>query len=66
MQVTITFESSHDEDGFFGSTTLVRQEVDDLHALAQMYGDAARAGGFTYVEGVAFEKDDGQMVFGDF
>tara|TARA_R110000796_G_scaffold86661_2_gene187410 strand:+ start:360 stop:560 length:201 start_codon:yes stop_codon:yes gene_type:complete len=66
MKVSIEFESTGEEDGFYGTTTLVRHDVDDLHALAQVYADAARAGGFTYVENVAFEKDDGQMVFGGF
>ena len=66
MKLIITFKSSDDEDGFSGSTTVERDDVDDLHSLAQAYGDAARAAGFTYVESVAFEKDDGQMVFGDF
>jgi|TARA_R110000772_G_scaffold20038_1_gene55712 hypothetical protein len=65
MQVSITFTSNTEEDGFIGSTTLVRDDVEDLHTLATVYADAARAGGFTYVESVAFEKDDGQMVFSD-
>ena len=64
MKVTITFEHETEEDGFDGSTTLIRYEVDDLYCLAKAFADAARAGGFTYVEDVAFEKDDGQMVFG--
>lgn len=66
MKLIITFESSNEEDGFVGSTTVERNDVDDLNSLAQAYADAARAAGFTYVETVAFEKDDGQMVFGDF
>ncbi len=65
MQVSITFTSNNQEDGFVGSTTITREEVEDLNTLAAVYGDAARAGGFTYVESVAFEKDDGQMVFSD-
>jgi len=65
MRVTITFEATGEEDGFEGSTTLVRENVDDLYSLASVFADSARAGGFTYVEGVAFEKDDGQMVFSD-
>lgn len=65
MQVSITFTSNSEEDGFIGSTTIVREDVDDLHTLAAIFADSARAGGFTYVEGVAFEKDDGQMVFSD-
>jgi len=31
-----------------------------------VYAEATRSAGFTYVEAVAFEKDDGKMVFGDF
>ena len=46
MKVSIEFESTGEEDGFYGTTTLVRHDVDDLHALAQVYADAARAGGF--------------------
>ena len=44
----------------------MRNEVDDLHALARVFTDSAQAGGYTYVEDVAFERDDGQMVFGGF
>tara|TARA_R110000822_G_scaffold171179_1_gene310968 strand:- start:534 stop:734 length:201 start_codon:yes stop_codon:yes gene_type:complete len=66
MRVTIIFEGTHEEDGFDGTTTLVRNEIDDLYALGRAYTDAAQAGGFTYVEDVAFEKDDGNMVFGGF
>tara|TARA_R110002167_G_scaffold76736_1_gene213578 strand:+ start:399 stop:599 length:201 start_codon:yes stop_codon:yes gene_type:complete len=65
MQVSITFTSTTEEDGFMGSTTLVRDNMEDLQSLAAVFADAARAGGFTYVESVAFEKDDGQMVFSD-
>tara|TARA_R110000744_G_scaffold358222_1_gene465280 strand:+ start:331 stop:531 length:201 start_codon:yes stop_codon:yes gene_type:complete len=65
MQVSIKFTSTTEEDGFMGSTTLVRDDMDDLQSLAAVFADAARAGGFTYVESVAFEKDDGQMVFSD-
>ena len=66
MKLTITFEHDSEDDGFEGSTTLVRYEIEDLYTLGKAYADAARAGGFTYVEDVAFEKDDGQMVFGGF
>ena len=66
MKLTIEFESTSEEDGFYGTTTLVRHDIHDLHALAQAFADSARSGGFTYVEDVAFEKDDGQMVFGGF
>ena len=41
-------------------------DIDDLYSLGQAYGDFTRSIGFNYVEDVAFEKDDGQMVFGGF
>ena len=66
MRLIITFVSSDEEDGFNGVTTVERNDIDDLQSLGLAYAEAARAAGFTYVEGVAFEKDDGQMVFGDF
>lgn len=66
MRVEITFSSSEEDDGFNGSTTIVRDDIDCLHSLGRAYGEAARAAGFTYVQDVAFEQDDGQMVFGDF
>ena len=64
MQVSITFTSTSEHDGFVGHTTVVRDDVEDLYDLSRAYADAARAGGFTYVEDVAFEKDDGSMLFG--
>jgi len=51
------------EDGG-DSVKLVRHEVEDLYALSLFFADAARAAGYTYVESVGFEKDDGEMVFG--
>lgn len=66
MQVTMTFNSESEADGFQGSTTVVRYNVDDLYGLGRAFADAARAAGYTYVEDVGFEKDDGSMVFGDF
>jgi|TARA_R110000824_G_C14856142_1_gene640643 hypothetical protein len=64
MQVSITFTTDSEDDGFDGSTTVVRGNIDDLYGLGQAFADAARAGGFTYVEDVGFEKDDGAMIFG--
>jgi len=51
------------EDGG-DSVKLVRHEVEDLYALSLFFADAARASGYTYVESVGFEMDDGEMVFG--
>lgn len=66
MKVTIIFENDSEEDGFDGRTTVERYGVEDLYTLAHVYAEATRGAGFTYVEAVAFEKDDGKMVFGDF
>jgi hypothetical protein len=64
MQVSITFTTDSEDDGFDGSTTVVRKNIDDLYGLGQAFVDATRAGGFTYVEDIGFEKDDGTVVFG--
>lgn len=66
MELTMTVNNDKEEDGFTGSITMVRSDIDDLYSLGQAYGDFSRAIGFNYVEDVAFEKDDGQMVFGGF
>jgi len=63
MQVSITFTPDSEDDGFEGSTTVVRSYIDDLHGLGQAFEDATVASGFSYVTGVAFEKDDGTMIF---
>ena len=65
MQVSITFTADSEEDGFDGSTTVVRGNIDDLYGLGRAFADATRAAGYTYVDDIAFEKDDGTMVFGD-
>ena len=65
MQVEITFTADSEDDGFDGSTTVVRGNIDDLYDLGNALSHAVRAAGFTYVDNVAFEKDDGTMVFGD-
>ncbi len=66
MQVTMIFKSESEADGFQGSTTVIRDNVEDLYGLGRAYADGARAGGFPYIEDVGFEKDDGSMVFGEF
>ena len=44
---------------------MVRDNIDDLYGLGYAFADAARAAGYTYVQDVAFEKDDGSMVFSE-
>ena len=63
MRVSITFSADSEDDGFNGSTTVIRDYIDDLYGLGQAFDEATVAAGFTYVTGVAFEKNDGTMVF---
>ena len=63
MKVSITFTADSEEDGFDGSTTVVRGNIEDLYGLGQSYRDATVAAGYPYVTDVAFEKDDGTMCF---
>ena len=63
MRVSITFSADSEDDGFNGSTTVIRDYIDDLYGLGQVFDEATVAAGFTYVTGVAFEKNDGTMVF---
>lgn len=66
MKVILTAIFDSEDDGVVGTTTITRQDVDDLHSLSQVVGDFTRACGFTYVNDVGFEKDDGSMTFGGF
>lgn len=63
MQVIITAINDIEGDGVDGEMSMTRN-IEDLQGLSQLYADAARAMGFTYVEDVGFEKDDGEMTFG--
>lgn len=65
MKVQITFQSESKEDGFTGKTSIEREDVETLNDLAWLYSEATQAAGFTYVKSVAFEKDDGEMVWSD-
>lgn len=64
MKVTVRFDVDPKEVGYVGTTSVQRENVSDLVALAQVFADAARAAGFTYVEDVAFEKDCGTVTWG--
>ena len=66
MKVILTAIFESEDDGVVGSSTITRHDVDDLHSLAQVVGDFTRSCGFTYVNDVGFEKDDGSMTFGGF
>ena len=66
MKVILSAVFDSEEDGVDGRVSLTRGDVDDLHSLAHVMADFARACGFSYVSDVGFEKDDGEMTFGGF
>lgn len=65
MRVDINFYFDKENDGFDGSSSCSRDEIDDLYALSQMITDAVRGAGFDYVVNTGFEKDDGDVIFGE-
>lgn len=65
MKVSILFEECKYDVGYDGQVLHVREDVEDLVQLANFLGDAVRGAGFSYVSNVAFEQDNGNMVFGD-
>lgn len=65
MRVSIDFYYNKDEDGVEGSSSASRDNVDDLYTMAQFLTDAMRGAGFSYVVDVGFEKDDGNITFGE-
>lgn len=64
MKVHITFEFEDEVDGVGGDLSYSREGIDDLYGLAHFFAFATRAAGFTYVENVGFEKEDGTVTFG--
>ena len=66
MRVSIDFQYDKEDDGYDGSSSASRDGVEDLYAMAQFFTDAMKGAGFSYVVDVGFEKDDGNIVFGEF
>lgn len=65
MRINLTAYMDRGTDGVEGSVTLDREDVEDLTSLAQAINDWVAGMGFSYVEDVAFAKDDGTMVWGE-
>ena len=65
MKVTIQADFNLDDDGCVGSAEVVREGLEDHATLARMFVEAANAFGFTYIRDVAFETDDGDILWGD-
>lgn len=66
MKIVLTAIFDSEDDGVVGTATITREGVGDLYSLAQAVGDFTRSCGYTYVNDVGFEKDDGSMTFGGF
>lgn len=64
MKVSIKFEFDALEDGIGGVVTYEEDDISDLYQLARFYAFATSAAGYTYVENVGFEKEDGTVTFG--
>lgn len=64
-KVTVIFESTKEDDGVGTVTSYQQGGIEDLSQLAWVFSEAARAGGYTYVESVCFELDDGKLVWSD-
>ena len=65
MRVSIDFQFGKEYDGYDGSSSASRDGVEDLYTIAQFLTDAMKGAGFTYVMDVGFEKDDGNIIFGE-
>lgn len=66
MRIDLDAYMQKDEDGYSGSVRMSRDDVSDIYQLADLFAEAARAIGFSYVRAVSFEKDDGEVVSSDF
>lgn len=65
MRIDINAYMYKDDDGYEGSCNIARDGVEDLYVLADVFTQATKTMGYTYVKSVAFEKDDGTVVWGD-
>lgn len=66
MRITLDAYFDKEDDGFSGSVSMTRDEVDDMYGLLNLFQEYANALGFTYIKSVGFEKDDETIVWSDF
>jgi hypothetical protein len=67
MKITVFAEFSKEQgDGFDGTMTYTRDDLENLTELAQFLSDAIRGAGFSYVEDVGFRYEDGEEIWGGF
>jgi len=65
MKITIIAESENEDDGFTGSVTVVRENVEFAWDLSKAFTDAAIAIGFTYVEDVGLKCKGSEVKWGE-
>jgi hypothetical protein len=66
MKVSVTFENTMNEDGVDTKTTYEHGCVTDMQDLSWVFAEAARAGGFTYVEQVALVTESGKETWSEY
>lgn len=54
-----------EEDGYSGSVSIVRDNVEDVYHLASVFEESANIMGFTYVKRTIFECEDGTIIRSD-
>lgn len=65
MRVSLHFNFYKEDDGFEGSATFDRENIEDLYELGQFLSQAVQGAGFTYVKDVGFLKDSGDETWGE-
>ena len=60
MKVTVIFQSDPEEEGVDTTALYSHGNVEDLSDLSWVFAEAARAGGYSYVERVTFTTDQGK------
>jgi hypothetical protein len=65
MAKTTYIYEEEEEDGFRSPQTVALSKggVDELDDLMHFIGNCIRASGFTYVERIAWENEDGQVFW---
>lgn len=66
MRISFDAYFDKEEDGYSGSVSMTRDDIDDLYGLLNLFHECANALGYSYVKSVGFEKDDETIVWSDF
>lgn len=66
MKISVLFESTLEDDGVSTSTLYTHKDVEDLTSLSWVFAEAARAGGYTYVDRVTFTTKEGRQFESEF